>query len=83
MCVCVWYVKVCVSVCALSCTMCVKCKKTGGEVQGEEREREKVGLLTIHLALEAHYPHLHYFHIANPSLITVIVRQSYPDLWVM
>lgn len=47
--------------------MCV-CKGTGG-VQGEEKEDR--GVLTIQLALEAHYPHLQYFHIANPSLITV------------
>lgn len=35
-----------------------------------EEEGEK-GVLTIQLALEAHYPHLQYFHIANPRLITV------------
>lgn len=34
-------------------------------------EEEGGGLLTIQLALKAHYPHLQYFHIANPRLITV------------
>lgn len=40
----------------------------GGGRGGEE---EGGGLLTIQLALKAHYPHLQYFHIANPRLITV------------
>lgn len=45
-----------------------------GRVWGEEKEgqgRGGGGVLTIQLALEAHYPHLQYFHIANPRLITV------------
>lgn len=40
-------------------------------VQGEGKGRGGGGCLTIQLALEAHYPHLQYFHIANPRLITV------------
>lgn len=55
--------------------MCV-CKRVKGGVQGEEKEGGGRGVLTIQLALEAHYPHLQYFHIANPRLITVIVRQN-------
>lgn len=66
------------------CATCVRIYKgwwggcgAGGSGGGEEKgSRRGGGVLTIQLALEAHYPHLQYFHIANPRLITVIVDKT-------
>lgn len=73
LCVCV-RVWVCVSLHVMSVRF-VKCVCVCVYVRGErgsagQGERGR-GVLTIQLALEAHYPHLQYFHIANPRFITV------------
>lgn len=79
---CVCVVCVCVSRCVLyyciceACAVCEMCSYEGmsgrgGGARGRRGGAVGWGLLTIQLALKAHYPHLQYFHIANPRLITV------------